>query len=67
MSVFRHGDDSVVSGTRTQQKEVKEQWSEHLLVKHLATLTMHSAGRRHRGQGAEQDCEMGQTSIRIGT
>ena len=33
MSVFRHGDDFVVSGTRTQQKEFDELWS-----KHLATL-----------------------------
>ena len=38
MSVFRHGDDFVVSGTRTQQKELEEQLSEHLIVKHLATL-----------------------------
>ena len=38
MSVFRHGDDVVVSGTRTQQKEFEEQLSKHLIVKHLATL-----------------------------
>ena len=38
MSVFRHGDDFVVSGTRTQQKEFEEQLSNHLIVKHLATL-----------------------------
>ena len=38
MSVFRHGDDFVVSGTRTQQKEFEEQLSKHLSVKHLATL-----------------------------
>ena len=37
-SVFRHGHDFVVSGTRTQQKELKEQMSMHLIVKHLATL-----------------------------
>ena len=29
MSVFRHGDDFVVSGTRTQQKEFDEQLSKH--------------------------------------
>ena len=34
MSVFRHGDDAVVSGTRTQHKQL----SKHLMVKHLATL-----------------------------
>ena len=38
MSVFRHGDDFVVSGTRTQQKEFEEQLSKHLIVSHLATL-----------------------------
>ena len=38
MSVFRHGDDFVVSGTRTQQKEFEEQLSKHIIVKHLATL-----------------------------
>ena len=38
MSVFRHGDDLVVSGTRTRQKEFEEQMSKHLIVKHLATL-----------------------------
>ena len=38
MSVFRHGDDFVVSGTRTQQKDFEEQLSKHLIVKHLATL-----------------------------
>ena len=39
MSVFRHGDDFVVSGTRAQQqKEFEEQLSKHLIVKHLATL-----------------------------
>ena len=37
-SVFRHGDDFVVSGTRAQQKEFEEQLSKHLIVKHLATL-----------------------------
>ena len=38
MSVFRHGDDFVVSGTRTQKKGFEEQLSKHLIVKHLATL-----------------------------
>ena len=38
MSVFRHGDDCVVSGTRTQQKQFEEQVSKHLIVMHLATL-----------------------------
>ena len=52
MSVFRHGDDFVVSGTRTEQKEFDEQVSKHLIVKH---------------QDTEQNCEMGQTSIRMGT
>ena len=36
--MFRHGDDFVVSGTRAQQKEFEEPLSEHLIVKHLATL-----------------------------
>ena len=67
MSVFRHCDDFVVSCTRTQQKEFEEQLSKHLIVKHLATLGMHSTGRGHRGQDIEQDCEMGQASERIGT
>ena len=38
MSVFRHGDGFVVSGTRTQRKEFEEQVSKHLIVKHLAIL-----------------------------
>ena len=38
MSVFRHCDDFVVSGPRTQQKEFEEQLSKHLIVKHLAAL-----------------------------
>ena len=38
MSVFRHGDDFVVSGTRTQLKEFEEQVSKKLIVKHLGTL-----------------------------
>ena len=38
MSVFRHGGDFVVLGTRTQQKEFEEQLSKHLIVKHLVTL-----------------------------
>ena len=38
MSVFRHGDDFVVSGTRTPPKKIEEQMSKHLIVKHLATL-----------------------------
>ena len=38
LSVFRHGDDFVVSGTRTQQKEFDEQLSKHLIVKHFVTL-----------------------------
>ena len=38
MSVFRHGDDSVVSGPRTQQKDFEERLFKHLIVKHLATL-----------------------------
>ena len=38
MSVFRHGDDFVVSDTRTQRKEFEKQLSNHLMVKHLATL-----------------------------
>ena len=36
--LFGHGDDFVMSGTRTQQKEFEEQLSKHLIVKHLATL-----------------------------
>ena len=38
MSVFRRGDDFVVSGMRTQQREFEEQVSKHVIVKHLATL-----------------------------
>ena len=38
MPVLRHGDDFVVSGTRTQQREFEEQLSKHLIVKHFATL-----------------------------
>ena len=38
MSVFRHGDDFVVSGTRTQQKKFEEQLSKHHIGKHFATL-----------------------------
>ena len=38
MSMFRHGDNFVVLGTRTQQKEFEEHLSKHLIVKHLATL-----------------------------
>ena len=38
MSVFRHGDDFEVWGTRTQQKAFEEQLSKHVNVKHLATL-----------------------------
>ena len=38
MSVFKQGDDFVVSGTRTQRKEFEEHLSKHLNVKHLATL-----------------------------
>ena len=38
MSVFRQGDDFVVSDTRTKQKEFEEQLSQHLIVEHLATL-----------------------------
>ena len=37
MFVSRHGDDFVVSGTRTQQEECEERVSKHLDVKHLAT------------------------------
>ena len=38
MSVFRHGDDFVVSETRKQQREFEEQLSKHLVVKHVAAL-----------------------------
>ena len=37
-SVFRHGDDFVASGTRTQQKEFEEHLSKYLIVKHLPIL-----------------------------
>ena len=40
-SVFRHGDDFVVPGTRPQQKDFEEQMSEHLIFKHFAR-TVHS-------------------------
>ena len=36
--MVRHGDDFVVSDTRTQHKEFEEQLSKHLIDKHLATL-----------------------------
>ena len=45
MSVFRHGGDFVVSGTRTQQAEFEEQLSKHLIVKQLATLGQSTAQR----------------------
>ena len=68
MSVFRHGDDFVVSGTRAQQKNFEVELSKPLIVKHLATSgTMHSTSGRHRSQKIEQVCEMGHTSIWIGT
>ena len=38
MSVFRNGEDFVVSGTTTQQNEFEEHLSKHLIVNHLATL-----------------------------
>ena len=38
MSVFKHGDDFVVSGTRKQQREFEEKLYKHLIVKHLAKL-----------------------------
>ena len=63
MYVFRRGDDFVVSGTRTQPKEFEEQLSKHFIVKHLATLGPCTA----QSQDIEEDCEMGQTFIRIGT
>ena len=64
MSVFRHGDDFVVSGPRTQQKEFEEQFvqASHRQAS-CYTGTMHSSGRRYRGEDTEQDCEIGQTSI----
>ena len=68
MSVVRHGDDFVVSGTRTQQKDVRGtvvQTSHRQAACH--TGTMHSTGKCHRGQDTEQDCDMGQTSIWLGT
>ena len=43
MSVFRHGNGFVVSGTRTQQEEFEEQLSKHFIVKHLATLGLCAA------------------------
>ena len=45
VSVFRHEDDFVVSGTRTQQKEFEEHLSKHLIVKHLALLGPRTALR----------------------
>ena len=38
MSVFKHGDDFVVSGTRKQQREFEEKLYKNLIVKHLAKL-----------------------------
>ena len=55
MSVFRHGDGFVVSGTRTQQKQFKEA----IVQASCHTGTMQSAGTCHRSQDTEQDCEMG--------
>ena len=43
MSVFRHGDDFVLSGPRTRQKEFEEKLSKHPIVKHLATLGPYTA------------------------
>ena len=68
MSVFRHGDDFVVAGTRTQQKEFEEQLSKRSQRQASChTGTMHSIGRCHGGQDTEEDCETGQNSLRIGT
>ena len=44
-SVFRHGNDLVVAGTRTQQEEFEEQLSKHLIVKHFKTLGPRTALR----------------------
>ena len=64
MSVFKHGDDFVVSGTRKQQREFEEKLYKHLIVKHLAKLGPCTAlGDVTRGQNTEQDCEMGQTHM----
>ena len=41
--VRRHGDEFVLSGMRTQQKDFEEQLSKHLMVKHLATLGQYTA------------------------
>ena len=38
VSVLRHGDDFATLSTRTQIAEFKEHLSNHLLVKHFATL-----------------------------
>ena len=54
MCVFRHGDDFVLSGMKTQQRI-----RGYLIVTALGDVT--------KGQDIEQDCEMCQTYIRIGT
>ena len=38
LAVFRHGDDSVVCGTRTQQAEFKSELGQYFIVKQLAIL-----------------------------
>ena len=63
MSVSRHGDDFVVSGTRTQPKEFEEQVSKKGISS--SSILPHWDHAQHRE--TSQDCEMGQTSVRIGT
>ena len=67
MSVFRHGDDFEVSGTRTQQKEFEEQTVQASHRQASCNTGTHSTWGRHRSQDIEQDCKIAQTSIRIGT
>ena len=67
MSVFRHGDDFVVSGTRTQPKRIRGtivQTSHRQASCHTGTI--HSTERLHRSQDTEHNCEMGQSSYGSG-
>ena len=67
-SVFRHGDDFVVSGREHNKQEFEEKLSKHLIVKHLATFGPCTAlGDVTEVRILKQDCDVGQNSIPIGT
>ena len=57
---LQHGDDFEMTGSRTPQRVrgTFVQTSHRQVFCHIET--MHSNGRRHRGQNIEQDCVLGQ-------